>query len=339
MNWKTSLFGIIAVVCGVLVAAPELVGTLIGNDTITKKVLALCALVSGIYAATSAKDKNVTGNGSSSSPFRKAPLMVLMLLPLALSSCGGLHGDIHVTGPGGIDIGGKFDPAKPLHSCVAVKPDAVKNGLEAWGERSKFWPQNTVLRIQFLAGNAGQKAKALKCFQRVAALTNISFKVVTHPPSEVRVRFDYNNGHWSYVGKDCLGIAKTKPTMNLALKSGWFGDNTDEWHRVAQHEFLHTLGLLHEQQSPNSSIPWNVSAVLDYYRRTQGWSDAEIHLQVLDREAMTSDFSGTAFDPTSIMEYPIPAELTTNGFSVGWNRELSATDIKFLQSIYPPKKA
>jgi hypothetical protein len=35
------------------------------------------------------------------------------------------------------------------------------------------------------------------------------------------------------------------------------------------------------------------------------------------------------------MEYPIPKELTTGGFEVGWNKVLSATDIAFMGALYP----
>lgn len=35
------------------------------------------------------------------------------------------------------------------------------------------------------------------------------------------------------------------------------------------------------------------------------------------------------------MLYPIPKELTTNGFEVGWNTHLSETDKAFMGQIYP----
>lgn len=259
-----------------------------------------------------------------------------LILAFTLSACGLFHGDVHVTGPGGIDINQSFTPTKPLKTCVAVKPVAAAHGLEAWGARSKFWPAGSTLRVKFLAGSASQKAEAWKRFQVIQGYTNLKF-VQSTGASEIRVRFDYNNGHWSYVGKDCLGIPKSQPTMNLALKSGWFGDGATEWDRVALHEILHSIGLMHEHQHPQAKIPWDVPAVIAYYQNTQGWSEAEIRQQVLTVEPMTPDFVGTRFDPTSIMEYPIDPHLTTNGFSVGWNTKLSALDIQYIQTVYPKK--
>ena len=261
----------------------------------------------------------------------KAILAILIIC--SLTACDTFHGDIHVTGPGGIDIGGKFSPGKPL-GCVAIKPQAKEHGLEAWGNRTKFWPAGSTLRVKFLSGTTGQKAEAWKRFEKIQSYINLKF-VQSNGASEIRVKFDYNNGHWSYVGKDALGIAKSQPTMNLALKSGWFGDNADEWDRVALHEILHSIGLMHEHQHPQSAIPWNVPAVLAYYEQTQGWTEAEVYQQVLNKEPLNPSFVGTAFDASSIMEYPVPAELTTNGFSVGWNRQLSPQDIKFITTVYP----
>lgn len=251
--------------------------------------------------------------------------MSLLLASLALSSC---------TIPGTDGWGINISITKPLNTCVAVKPKPQAHGLEAWANSSKFWPQKSVLRVKFLSGSTAQKAEAWKRFQQIQSYINLQF-VQSTGASEIRVRFDHNAGHWSYVGKDCLGISRTKPTMNLALKTGWFGDGSSEWDRVALHEILHAIGLNHEHQHPLSSIPWNDRAVIQYYMSTQGWTEEEVRFQVLNKEPLTNDYRGTTYDPSSIMEYPIPPELTTNGFSVGWNRKLSPLDIKFIQTIYP----
>ena len=43
----------------------------------------------------------------------------------------------------------------------------------------------------------------------------------------------------------------------------------------------------------------------------------------------------SAFDPQSIMLYPIPEEFTEGGFSVGWNATLSAVDRAYVAAWYP----
>jgi hypothetical protein len=73
---------------------------------------------------------------------------------------------------------------------------------------------------------------------------------------------------------------------------------------------------------------------MDYYRSNTIWSDAEIQANIFDQaSADTTNFS--AFDPFSIMEYHIPAEFTTNGYSVDWNTELSSVDNQFIRIFYP----
>ncbi len=41
------------------------------------------------------------------------------------------------------------------------------------------------------------------------------------------------------------------------------------------------------------------------------------------------------FDPTSIMMYPVPQEITIGDFEVGWNKFLSDTDKAFIGQVYP----
>jgi len=223
-------------------------------------------------------------------------------------------------------------------TCVAIrlKQERAPQGVSRiWGETSKFWGPKTVLPVQFLDGSSGQRAAAWKRFQQIDALVSIQF-VQTTGKGIIRVSFNRNAGHWSYVGRDNLNIA-SGPTMNLALSSGIFGDGDSEWDRITLHECLHACGLSHEHQHPQAGIPWNKPAVYAYYQRTQGWSKSQIDFQVLNR-FKGSEWNGTSFDPTSIMEYPVPKELTANGFEVGWNAKLSPMDIQFIQKLYPLAK-
>lgn len=222
-------------------------------------------------------------------------------------------------------------------TCVAIKttPANVPAGASRiWGRQTNFWPQSATLRVRFLDGTTRQKSEAWKRFAKVDALVNLSFVQVTSGETEIRVRFALNNGHWSYVGLGNRTIPQNAETMNLALSAGMFGDDAKEWDRVAIHEILHAIGFEHEHQHPKHGIPWNREAVYAYYGSTQGWSRKQIDVQVLNRYT-GNQFRGTAFDASSIMQYPVPPTLTTNGFSVGWNAKLSTTDIAFLKQVYP----
>lgn len=221
-------------------------------------------------------------------------------------------------------------------SCVAIDanllgPETAGDMMRIWAHPSKLWrAKDMPLKVRFLDGSNSQRNKAWARFQKIDDLCGVSFVTVDSGPSEIRVSFG-NTGHWSYLGRDALTIPQNAPTMNLQLEN--FDDAT-EWDRVALHEICHALGCPHEHQHPQSGIPWNERKVIDYYARTQGWSEQETRDQVLDRYK-GSDFIGTKPDPCSLMMYPIDKTLTTNGFSVGWNVKLSPQDIEFLKQLYP----
>ena len=91
----------------------------------------------------------------------------------------------------------------------------------------------------------------------------ISILSLSLPSDEqVRIAFLPGQGSWSGVGTDALdesAFPKTDPTMNF----GWLEDETDAtgYERVVVHEFGHALGCVHEHQSPNEKLQWNVPKV------------------------------------------------------------------------------
>lgn len=257
--------------------------------------------------------------------------MKLLLLALLIAPCSMLTA-APPEGSAGTPARSSSEPAR-IQSCVAiqVKPPPLAGVARLWSKNDKLWPQRSTIRIRFLEGTKTQQDKAWREFAEVDALVNLTLVKVTAEPSDLRVRFNRDNGHWSYVGTDNLKVPAEKETMNIGLSSL---DFRSEWRRVAQHELMHALGFQHEHQSPNSTIPWDKAAVYDYYGRTQGWSKSTVDYQVLKRETGTN-WQATAFDKASIMQYPVPGELTGFKFAVGWNSKRSATDNAELKRRYP----
>lgn len=121
------------------------------------------------------------------------------------------------------------------------------------------------------------------------------------------------------------------------MNYGWLDDETeeDEFSRVILHEFGHALGAIHEHNHPASGILWNRSAVYAYYRRTQGWSKADVDAQIF-RVYEEDQLNTGAYDRASIMHYAIPRELLLEGaMPVPWNRKLSSRDKAFIRTQYP----
>ena len=206
-------------------------------------------------------------------------------------------------------------------------------GFELAVAGDKFWPPNKVLRVHFIGGTPTMRSRVEHHAKAWHPFVNIRFEFVDDPEAEIRVAFVPDGTSWSALGTDALKkVSFPNETMNF----GWLQDDSpdEEYSRVVTHEFGHALGCIHEHQNPAVSIPWNKDAVYRYYEQTQGWSKDKVE-QNLFRQWEGALHSG--FDKLSIMLYAVPKELTIGGFEVGWNRELSEIDKKFISETYPPK--
>jgi hypothetical protein len=199
----------------------------------------------------------------------------------------------------------------------------------------KLWQPGRVLRVRFLDGDPKVQERIPAFAQQWSAFANITFQFGNDPDAEIRISFQ-NQGSWSYIGTDALAIPKSQPTMNF----GWLtaATSNDEYQRVVVHEFGHALGCIHEHQNPAGHIPWDREAVYRYYQGPPNfWTREQVDVNLFTRyEADITQFS--AFDPHSIMLYPIPNEFTIGDFEVGWNKALSPTDKRFITTLYPANR-
>jgi serralysin len=196
----------------------------------------------------------------------------------------------------------------------------------------KKWKPGRTLRVRFLDGDPVVHRKIQAVAQQWSQYANIKFQFGNDPDAEIRISCS-PGGSWSYIGTDALGIAKNQPTMNY----GWLKPDSsdDQYLSVVLHEFGHALGCIHEHQHPEAGIPWNTDAVYRYYMGPpNNWDKEKVDHNMFRRvEKNTTQFS--QYDPQSIMHYPVPKELTTGGFEVGWNSNLSGMDKQFMSQAYP----
>lgn len=192
-------------------------------------------------------------------------------------------------------------------------------------EIAKLWPNGTTLSIRFLGGTPAQQGVVKQFAPQWCDHANLKFVFDNSPTAQIRIAFA-DDGAWSYVGKDSLGIAGNQPTMNF----GWQDEG------VVLHEFGHMIGMIHEHQNPRANpIQWNkpvVNAALS--GPPNNWPQEVIDHNLYNKYEV-AQVNGSDFDPASVMLYSFPAAWTTNGFHTEPNEKLGALDKAFATSVYP----
>jgi len=213
----------------------------------------------------------------------------------------------------------------------------------------KAWPMgNKTLNLSyyFLDGTDTQQ-KAVNdtighnaSSEKWSDFANVTF-VWTPNQDDANIRVSFTGqGSWSYIGTDAKNVTdKNKPTLNL----GWLpqsGDITDADRGTILHEFGHSLGLMHEHQSParGGKITLNLLAVYNYYRPLLNYNDALVKSQVVDVYNSKDLACYSDLDLKSVMMYFMPAKLNEQGIEVGVNTKLSQVDKAYITINYPGKE-
>jgi serralysin len=224
-----------------------------------------------------------------------------------------------------------FTPQEPdsAESCTEIEPSSL--GATALSDR--IWTGKKVLRVLFLDGSEGLRSKVQMYAPVWSEYANIKFVFIEKGQSDIRITFVNDGRSWSYIGNSAENVNTNKATMNF----GWFDETTGEveFQRVIWHEFGHALGLVHEHQSPKGDINWNKQYLYKYYEKPPfEWNHNVVRDNIIKKYAITQTQS-TAYDPDSIMHYPIPANFTTDGYSVEMNTKLSSKDKELIKKLYP----
>jgi serralysin len=224
------------------------------------------------------------------------------------------------------------------HFCSVVLPSPALGRSKAALLNDFKWQPGTRIRVRFLDGAPELRARVQAVAEQWTGpdMANVRFQFLDETDTgdaDVRIAFVPGDGSWSYLGTMCQQIPASEQTMNY----GWLTPDSDddEVHRVVAHEFGHALGLIHEHQNPDKPISWNREAVVaDLSGPPNNW-DAETIENNIFKRYEPAEVTTTPTDKDSIMMYPVPATWTTDGFSVGLNTGLSATDKTFIATAYP----
>lgn len=246
--------------------------------------------------------------------------------------------------------------ARPPRKVCAIRqgpPRQFAPGVS--GERTRLiimnvdkWVNGTQLTYAFFentgsfkkwAGSDALKSQTRKAFKRWADLgIGLRFAETNRAAAQIRIGFEVNDGHWSYVGRQVLQEGPDDRTMNLDPSDGIAGG--DYGVDVACHEIGHTMGFPHEHQNPNAGIVWDEEAV---YRSLAGspnfWSRQMTFDNIISK-IRPDEVQGSSWDPNSVMHYPFepglilkPEQYRQAGLHPAGG--LSARDAEWVKTFYP----
>lgn len=160
---------------------------------------------------------------------------------------------------------------------------------------------------------------------------NVKFSLTATDP-QVRISRG-PGGYFSFLGVDILSIPRNQQTMNLEAFT--MATPEREFTRVVRHEFGHTLAAEHEHLRRELIQRLDVQKTIEYFRRTQGWSEQTTRQQVL-RPLQEVSIRGTpTADQDSIMAYALPSSITIDGQPIRGGADIDALDAQFIATLYP----
>lgn len=119
-----------------------------------------------------------------------------------------------------VSVKGQVDQysAHPLYNCQfseIYQPDRSSSRSSSY--KGSLWQAGQTIRVKFLNGSTTQKNKIKRYAVIWESYANIKFNFVTSGQSDIRVKFDLENGNWSAVGTSVQYYDQNQPTMNYAL--------------------------------------------------------------------------------------------------------------------------
>ncbi|MFJ2365458.1 matrixin family metalloprotease [Pseudomonas sp. NPDC087697] len=228
------------------------------------------------------------------------------------------------------------DPIASYEAAINERPDNVapnssKRPKRSVGSHTKYWEPGRTLKIALYDEDQETIERVKTAASKWLPYINLKFNFVSGEEGDIRIYINYagDGGGKSAVGTDALIISPAYPTMTVDA-----APETPRFEFIVLHEFGHALGLDHEHQHPDASIPWDLPKTYALHQQQFGWSRELVDLNVLPLPRVTDKTYGS-YDCHSVMHYEISSECTIGGWEQNENWELSAKDIEAIRKAYP----
>jgi len=210
----------------------------------------------------------------------------------------------------------------------------------------KLWTPGQTITVEFMDGAPELHALVIKYVLEMRLNLNYVWSAAGQPNSGgtaslpptrdhamVRISFE-REGSWSYLGQDALLIPPKDPTMNF----GWLDwaleeENFVEAERVIQHEWMHFLGMRHEQEHPDCRLQIS-QAGYDYFASI-GWTRANVQ-RTYETRAPRDEATFGPYDVKSLTHYWLQPEHDVTGVGVEYANVLSDGDWRYFARNYGP---
>ncbi|KDR77738.1 hypothetical protein GALMADRAFT_1326624 [Galerina marginata CBS 339.88] len=226
---------------------------------------------------------------------------------------------------------------QPVFDLPALADDDAVNAAPVANPRHEitfgyFAPLRDGVRDPAHAGTADQHAKVEATIKEWERYAHVSFVSADVAVATMRISFVPADGNWSMVGPQHVAMAGAdEETMNLGGLNAAGALASDYERHIILHEFGHTLGLLHEHQSPAREGVITLDASCARYIQ-RGWSPEMVQSQIASQDGLNRITSYSELDLDSVMTYATSGD---ENVYAELNHELSILDKAFMVINYP----